>query len=117
MLGGGKRVNDVDTTMQAFLGVYREDVNQLEARVEQLEGSLADANRRENAASMKVSHLVKDAETRNKQHGKAEGEHAAKVEKLQGVIESLKLDLASEREALTKLRDSIGPKPMPGTSA
>lgn len=95
-------MTDIDTTMQAFLGVYRADVNALEQTVQHLQSFQADLERR-----LSENRKAADAAER-KLKGTLEARHEdyKRIEKLEGIIESLKIELQNERAAHTEARES-----------
>lgn len=100
-----------DQTLLNLVGVHRFEVNQLEAEVNNLSQSVNHWRDKENRASAEVARL-KNSLTRSEeaveQRRKSVVEITASYEKRGEVIDSLKLELAGEREAHSGLRDNVG---------
>lgn len=92
-----------DRTMRSILGVHRSEVNELEERVQSLEYSLGSTDYDKRQALDKVTRL----DRANDNLRTTVREHVEKAEKLQGVIDALKLELGSERLVHSVLRDAV----------
>ncbi|QDH92359.1 hypothetical protein SEA_SPOOKY_93 [Gordonia phage Spooky] len=90
-----------DQTMRDVLTVYRTDVNELEADVERWRNLAEWRDSEVRNGQQEIAGLKEAiAKCRN-----INADQSEKISKLNTVIESLKLELATEREAHTKLRD------------
>ncbi|MEJ9078578.1 hypothetical protein WKY82_09170 [Gordonia malaquae] len=92
----------IDETMRALLAVHRDEINDRDQQIENL-------TYQAESAKGKAERLTRNLETETisrklmvERHSEAE----AKIAKLEGVIESLKIELADAREAATTARDA-----------
>lgn len=96
-------MSPVDETMRALLAVHRDELDQRDQRIESLtynaESAKGKAERLDRELKTEASNRMRMVE----RHAEAE----VKIRKLEGVIESLKLELTEAREQATKARGSV----------
>jgi chromosome segregation ATPase len=95
-------MTEVDTTLQALLAVHRHEVADLEQSVAFLESQRDDLNRRIEVCRRDVDRADEQA----RRTREARDALATKVDKLEGVVESLKIELQNERAAHTEAREA-----------
>ena len=93
---------EVNETLADILEVYRHTVNNLENRAQHYETEHRNERDRRERAEKHLEQEHKDFIDVSKlceERAKRNGDLAEKVNKLEGVIESLRIELANEREA------------------
>ena len=109
-----------NTTMRDILSAHRAEMNELQSKLtaaesarDRMEGSLSFESRQVEMFERRVEKLESDnrlERDRAAERAKERDSARKQVEKLRDALESLKIELANEREAHTKLRDATAKK-------
>ena len=96
-------MSDVDITMHALLTCHRVEVTDLEQQIKNLQGTI-DSQRytidSQRSRADRAEQKLTEARTTLTDQSK-------RIDKLTNVIETLKLELANEREEHSRLKDSM----------
>lgn len=103
-------MTEIDQTMRNLLAVYRAEVNELQADVERWK-NLAEVYENEARNSLRKNDNLREDISKYREeiikHRNENGTLAEKVHKQNGIIESLRIELADEREAHTATKDKL----------